>query len=207
MAEYLIEPKQLKTQLEGNKYTYVSAKQDMSSWVVVVPGEIITVPTINKLQMGMAYVTPIVDVVIQYAAWASNEHESVSAIATPINKIEELEINRLGVESHITDKANIMLNKMSVREAAKVVVSIIFNRMSIGLPVDKIELEKLEDIDAGLWEKILFVIHTKLGSKETNEEWDRILHEIHKEEENHSDKDVRSSLRDEIGIEFIWDED
>jgi len=154
----------------------------------------------------------ITDVKLSGLDWVSNEgivyfpmsFIATASVAGPRSIGGQLGIAKLGVSYDVTGDADTMLVDKATMDAAKIVVGILADRISNGLPVRHIKVERLEDIDAGLWEELVFVIDVELSSEVANEEWDKIIYEISGIAEKHTDKDVSYSLNERLGIHFTW---
>ncbi len=83
---------------------------------------------------------------------------SLSCVAGHWSIDDQLGIAKLGVSYDVTKDAGTMLIDKATMGAAKIVVGLLADRIFNGLPVRHIKLERLEDIGAGLWEELVFVI-------------------------------------------------
>lgn len=117
-----------------------------------------------------------------------------------------LGLNRLRVPVRVDERVLPLLDPPTV-EAGRVVVGILADRISEGVPVNSVAIEPLTDVDAAQWAEVVFTLDVNLDTEQANHEWDEVLAMVSLVEESSTTMHIAESLRDRIAIHFAWTDD
>jgi len=137
-----------------------------------------------------------------YWQFVKTEDDSASVTYGEVPE-KQLGLDQLQVPYNINGQVSFLLDKPTL-EAANIIIAVLSDRITKGLPVERVDVKSLADYDAGQWQELAFTIYVNLTSQDANRQWDSILDEIEAKASKQGDETVINSLSERVGVHFRW---